>query len=59
MNRASSGSSDYQSTPVKATHASRSRPLPSNKPMRGFAITKVAEGLSPRTVASWVEYLSR
>ena len=59
MSRSSSGSSECQSTPRISTRPSRSRPLPLSKALNGFTITKLAEGLSPRTVASYGEYLSK
>jgi len=59
MNHTSSGSSDSQCTPSTASHPSRPHPLPLSKALNGFIITKLAEGLSPRTVSSYVEYLSK
>ena len=58
MNRSSSGSSGFQCAPNTASHPSRPRPLPLSKALNGFTITKQAEGLSPRTVDSYVECIS-
>lgn len=58
MNHTSSGSSDSPCTPSMASHPSRPNPLPLSKALNGFTITKLAEGLSPRTVSSHVETIS-
>jgi hypothetical protein len=55
MNRTSSGSSDRQCSSNAASHPSHLRPLPLSKVLNGFAITKLAEGLSARTVDSYVD----
>ena len=59
MNRRSSGSSDCQCTSSAASHPSRLLPLPLSKALNGFTITKQAEGLSPRTVNSYLDCLSK
>ena len=59
MNRRSSGSSDCQCTSSAASHPSCLFPLPLSKALNGFTITKQAEGLSPRTVNSYLECLSK
>ena len=55
MNRTSSGSSDRQCSSNAASHPSHLRPLPLSKALNGFAITKLAKGLSARTVDSYVD----
>ena len=59
MNRTSSGSSPYQCSSNAASLPSHPRPLPLSKALNGFTITKQAEGLSPRTVGSYVDCLSK
>ena len=59
MNHTSSGSSDYRNTLTAAARPSHPRPLPLSKALNGFTITKQAEGLSPRTVSSYVDCLSK
>ncbi len=59
MNHRSSGSSGNHSTPGPAPLPSRAGPLPLSKAVIGFTNAKLAEGLSSRTVASYVEYLSK
>ena len=59
MNRRSSGSSDCHCTSSAASHPSCLFPLPLSKALNGFTITKQAEGLSPRTVNSYLDCLSK
>jgi hypothetical protein len=56
MNRTSPGSSGNHSSPGSTLKPSGASPLLS-KALIGFTNAKLAEGLSPRTVASYIEYL--
>ena len=59
MNRTSLGSSDCRSGPSTAARRSHPRTLPLSKALVGFTNAKLAEGLSQRTVNSYLEDLQK
>jgi integrase/recombinase XerD len=59
MNHTSSGSSGNHSSPGSSDSAFRSGPLPLSKALIGFTNAKLAEGLSQRTVDSYLEDLHK
>ena len=59
MNHTSSGSSGNHSSPGSSDSVVRSGPLPLSKALVGFTNAKLAEGLSQRTVDSYLEDLQK
>ena len=59
MYHTSSGSSGNHSSPGSPESAVRSGPLPLSKALVGFTNAKLAEGLSPRTVDSYLDDLQK
>jgi integrase/recombinase XerD len=59
MNRRPQGSSGNRSSPGSSNCAVRSSSLPLSKALVGFTNAKLAEGLSPRTVDSYLDDLQK